>query len=305
MNELVSVVIPSYNRADSILTCVDSIVKQSYPNLEIIVIDDGSKDNTAEVIKDYIDKNSLKKLFFYQQANQGAPSARNNGLSKAKGNLVVFFDSDDLMLPDRIVKQVKSILEEKSDCCACGFVNSQSGEKYIPHINQDLGNIGSLIDWSLMGSTQSWMYKRDILVDMGGYDTAYACYQDWDLTFRYLTQSNKVSVVKEALSVFVDDENADRITSQIHSIKRTPHIQRYYLKVLKWLAEHGGKPKSVNHLLFLYANEITLKYYRSGNKKLSIESYRSFSYALKETSFFTKLRFKAIYLIHLIKLLRH
>lgn len=304
-SELVSVIIPSYNRAGSIINCLDSIVNQTYQTLEIIIVDDGSKDNTADVVENYKNERGLKNLFFYQQENQGAPVARNKGLSKANGVYIVFFDSDDIMLPERIEKQILSIVSEKSDCCAGGFINSKSGDKYIPYIDEDLGYVGSLISWSLMGSTQSWMYKKDILVQIGGYDPAFACYQDWDITFRFITNSRKISIVQEVLSVFVDDDNNERITSQVNALKRIPHIQRYYLKVIKWLSEQGGNSKSIKHMLFLYANEITLNYYRAGMKQVSYRSYKDFSEAIAQSPFFTKIKFRSIYITNIVKLLRH
>ena len=303
----VSIIIPTYNRAEEIIKCLDSLVSQTYTNIEIIVVDDGSVDNTEEAIKAYcIDKYlSEKRLVYYRQSNQGAPTARNFGLQKATGDFIVFFDSDDLMFPDRISLQVAAMLRDGSDSCAGGFTDSANGKEFIPNLDKSKGVIGSLIHWKIMGSTQCWMYKRGLLNDLGGYDVSYACYQDWDLTFRYLSQNAKISVVKESLTLFINDDRNDRITSQVQSQKRLPHIQRYYLKVLKWLLNNNTNPKILNHTIFIYVNQIIFGYYKNGLKSNAIEAARSFSTILKDAPGFLAVKCKTILYYYLFrKLLR-
>jgi glycosyltransferase involved in cell wall biosynthesis len=93
--KLISLIIPSYNRADFIAIAVKSALAQTYPNFEIIVVDDGSTDNTEEVVA------ALKhpKLFYYKKANEERAAARNFGIKKAKGDYITFLDSDDFLLP--------------------------------------------------------------------------------------------------------------------------------------------------------------------------------------------------------------
>jgi len=303
----VSIIIPTYNRAEEIIKCLDSLVSQTYTNIEIIVVDDGSVDNTEEAIKAYcIDKSlSEKRLVYYRQSNQGAPTARNFGLQKATGDFIVFFDSDDLMFPDRISLQVAAMLRDGSDSCAGGFTDSANGKEFIPNLDKSKGVIGSLIHWKIMGSTQCWMYKRGLLNDLGGYDVSYACYQDWDLTFRYLSQNPKISVVKESLTLFINDDRNDRITSQVQSQKRLPHIQRYYLKVLKWLLNNNTNTQTLNHTIFIYVNQIVFGYYKNGLKSNAKEAARSFSTILKDAPGFLAVKCKTMLYYYLFrKLLR-
>lgn len=302
MNPLVSIIIPTYNRANKIFNCLDSIVSQSYSTIEIVVVDDGSTDNTQEKIEAYIKEKSLNdKLLFYRQENQGAPTARNNGLEKSNGSLIVFFDSDDFMFQDRILKQVIALNKEDSDCCACGFVYSVDGKEHIPKLNKNKGFMGSFINWELVGSTICWMYKREILYKTGGYDVSYACYQDWDITFRYLTHCRKISIVKEVLNFVDNGDNVDRITSQLQSEKRTPHIQRFYLTVLKWLTEEGKNTKLLDNVVFTYVQQITLAYYRQGKMDKAKNSYKMFVQALELSSFHVALFCKLMFVKHLLK----
>jgi len=299
----VSVIIPTYNRAGEIIKCLDSIVNQTYANIEIIVVDDGSTDNTEQVIETYIVNNSLPpgKLVYYKQINQGAPVARNYGLKIATGEFVVFFDSDDTMYPDRISLQAEAMVKEGSDSCAGGFTDSASKKEFIPKLDTDKGVIGSLIHWKIMGSTQSWMYKKVLLDKLGGYDVSYACYQDWDLTFRYLTQNPKISIVNKSLTLFDNDDRTDRITSKVQSQKRLPHIERYYLKVLKWLVSNTAKKELLKHAILLYYSQIIVGYYNAGLKNNARHAIKSFNNVLKYAPYSLAVKCKTMLYYHLLR----
>jgi glycosyltransferase involved in cell wall biosynthesis len=103
---LVSVVIPTYNRAHYLPEAIDSVLAQSYPNVEIIVVDDGSTDHTAQVMERYIGK-----VTFQRKQNGGVASARNLGLQFAHGEFVAFLDSDDICLPQRIAAQIACFIQ--------------------------------------------------------------------------------------------------------------------------------------------------------------------------------------------------
>src|SRR5690349_3602213 len=97
----VSVIIPTYNRAQFIARAVDSVLEQTYKDFEIIVIDDGSSDNTQEILKAY----EGKIRYVYQQ-NKGISAARNRGIQEAKGEYIAFLDSDDVWKPEKLSVQV-------------------------------------------------------------------------------------------------------------------------------------------------------------------------------------------------------
>lgn len=105
-NPLVSVVIPTYNRAHIIGRTIDSVIQQSYKNLEIIIVDDGSKDNTEEVINNIKDP---RIRYIRNETNQGASITRNNGVAAANGEYVAFLDSDDVWLPKKVEWQLPSL----------------------------------------------------------------------------------------------------------------------------------------------------------------------------------------------------
>ncbi len=119
ISKLVSVIIPTYNSEKYIRKTVLSALNQSYERLEIVIVDDFSKDNTREVIKE-IAKQDNRIRFIFHERNQGAATARNTGIKNAKGQYIAFLDSDDTWFPDKIKKQV-DILKSGHPFVYCAY----------------------------------------------------------------------------------------------------------------------------------------------------------------------------------------
>jgi glycosyltransferase involved in cell wall biosynthesis len=217
MNLLVSIIIPTYNRANRIIKTLDSVFEQTYPILEVIVVDDGSTDNTLQVLNEYQQKAAQKNIIFkvLRQENRGAPAARNKGLYIAAGEYLVFFDSDDIMLPNRIEEQINLIETDISDCCACGFSYFPNQQLYRPCIGEGKSPLFSFIKKKLRGSTQSWMFKKSLVMKIGGYDETLHCRQDLDIVYKILLLHPKISINQKILSVFFDNSEDRRITDTI------------------------------------------------------------------------------------------
>ena len=126
---LVSVVIPAYNAERYIADTLQSILDQTYRNIEIIVIDDGSTDNTASILKGYADK--IKIALRKNSGNCSIP--RNDGIELANGKYISFFDADDLMLPDRIERQVKLLELTGCGMAASDYCNFDQATEYVNH----------------------------------------------------------------------------------------------------------------------------------------------------------------------------
>jgi glycosyltransferase involved in cell wall biosynthesis len=112
---LISVIIPTYNRAHLIKRSAKSVLNQTYKNLELIIIDDGSTDNTKEVINSLNDK----RIVYVKQENQGVSMARNNGVATAKGKYIAFQDSDDVWHLDKLEKQLFALQKNNADIVFC------------------------------------------------------------------------------------------------------------------------------------------------------------------------------------------
>ena len=106
---LISVVIPNYNYGRYLSQAIDSVLAQSYSNMEIVVVDDGSTDNSEEVLRSYEDR-----VRWFRQENEGVSTARNFGVEKSHGALIAFLDADDVWLPNKLELQAERIIADES-----------------------------------------------------------------------------------------------------------------------------------------------------------------------------------------------
>ena len=230
---LISIIVPVYNRADRIGQTVDSLLAQTQQNYEIILVDDGSTDRSAEVIAPYLSN----RVFYYKQENAGAPAARNYGFSMSRGEMIVFFDSDDLMLPSRLEEQQKAMIRENAQACAAGFyINLIGGDAYLPPAQGSESMMELFISRKLLGSTQSWMFSREVVSKVKGFDTSLSCRQDLDIAFRILQLNPKVALVRKPLSLFMDHDGPERIMNNWNNSRHLESKSSYHRKVLRYLA---------------------------------------------------------------------
>ncbi|HUO36169.1 MAG TPA: glycosyltransferase family A protein, partial [Candidatus Acidoferrum sp.] len=115
MNPKVSVVIPTYNRAKKVRGAIDSALGQTISDLEVIVVDDGSSDNTAKVLQEAYGT----RIRYFAQQNQGASAARNKGMAEARGEWIAFLDSDDFWEKEKLEWQLKTVEQFAPDCGVC------------------------------------------------------------------------------------------------------------------------------------------------------------------------------------------
>lgn len=136
--DLVSVVIPAYNTEKYIKSMIESLKEQTYQNLQIIFVDDGSCDGTAKIIKSYQCEDH--RVEYYYQKNQGVSIARNNGLKKVKGKKIFFLDSDDTFENDLIESCVNFAIAQNVDAVLYGYADKVSGKKENEHVFELHGN---------------------------------------------------------------------------------------------------------------------------------------------------------------------
>ncbi len=158
---LVSIIIPTYNRAHLIGETLDSIIAQTYQNWECIVTDDGSTDDTDTVMAMYVANDSRFK-YFHRPAGKpkGANACRNNGLDKSLGDYIIFFDSDDLMTEDHIEVKLQAILQYQTDFIITKTKNL-NGKSY-PHHYYNFDNV-SLNQYNYISQNINWL-TLDILI---------------------------------------------------------------------------------------------------------------------------------------------
>jgi glycosyltransferase involved in cell wall biosynthesis len=259
---LVSIIIPTYNRAKMIVKTLDSVFAQTYQNFEVIVVDDGSTDDTIQSLNEYKQSITRNDIVFkiLTQENAGAPAARNHGLKNASGEYVVFFDSDDIMLLNRIKVQMGIMVKENSDCCACGFIINNDQIEYQPNLIKGKNALYSFISNILSGSTQSWIFKKNLILQIGGYDESLSCRQDFDIVFRVLLTNPRVSITNQVLSVFIDHDDEKRIMKTIKdNNKGYNSIIKYHSKIIEYCVRYE-KRKLLFFSLINYSADIFLSF---------------------------------------------
>ncbi len=197
---LVSVVIPTRNRAAYILDAIESVFSQTYANHEIIVVDDGSTDATKELLAPLLNAGRVRYFF---QDGKGVSSARNRGVKEARGELIAFLDSDDLFLPTKLEKQVE-LLRANPDFAFihCNFskfddAGNELGErdtsKFQGTVYPEL-----LQEWSILMAMPCILLRKATFENAGGFDKEMTWAEDLDL-WRRLARLGPVGTVPETL----------------------------------------------------------------------------------------------------------
>lgn len=155
---LVSIIIPTYNRDHLIIETLDSVVAQNYVHWECLVVDDGSTDNTEEVLKTFINKD--KRFKYYKRKNskpKGANTCRNMGLEHACGKYVVFFDSDDLMTPNHLEVKVQTMQNQTCDFMVAKttYFNHPSRPTALEHLYQN--NASGITAYKFISHKVNWL----------------------------------------------------------------------------------------------------------------------------------------------------
>jgi len=239
-NPLISILIPTYNRAHLISDTLESIVMQSYKNVECIIVDDGSSDNTEQLIATFSEKHPY--IYYFKRPSslaKGPNSCRNYGFSKSKGSIINWFDSDDLYLPDAFEKIVKHFINDINVVIAkLEIVELLSKNKIKEntilsnHIIEDYftGKIAYYVCgpfWS-----RSFLEKQQVL-----FDENLRNLDDWDFNLRMLLQNPKVTYLNEPIIQYQVHENSlsqeirkfnfEEIHSEIRAREKMVHILKH------------------------------------------------------------------------------
>lgn len=215
-NELVSIVIPTYNRATLIGRTLESVFNQTYEHFEVLIVDDHSRDDTEQVVSAVTD---LRINYIRHTENRGAPAARNTGIRAAKGEFVAFLDSDDTWLPEKLEKQL-TVMRESPFRPALVYtgitlVNARGEVRYVHTPDKTWrGHVyEKMLGENLAGSTSTALVRKECFGVAGLFDETLHARQDYDLWLR-ISKHYAIDFVPEPL-IFQFEHDEGRITSNL------------------------------------------------------------------------------------------
>lgn len=202
---MISVIIPTYNRAKTIERAIDSVLQQTYTDIEVIVVDDCSTDDTEKIVGSYKD-NRLR--FVKHRINQGACAARNTGIDHARGMYIAFQDSDDAWRPEKLEKQMEAMEKYGADICFCKMERHNypaDKEKFYPDIPDGIVEYRKLLLNSL-ASTQTIIARKAVCEEQR-FDISIKRMQDYDWMIR-AAKRHKVCFTSDVLvDLFLQDDS--------------------------------------------------------------------------------------------------
>lgn len=195
-----SVIVPVYNAEKYLHRCVDSILVQSFTDFELLLINDGSKDNSGKICDEYAAKDSRIRVF--HKENGGVSSARNLGLDNAKGDYIMFVDSDDYMFPQMCEHMVTTIESKNADLVVCGTTESGGGY-WRPVADKDYtliqlkDNFVELLHSELLSPPWNKIFKRAIIGEERFLEGV-SFGEDLIFNLRYIEKCDKISFIRES-----------------------------------------------------------------------------------------------------------
>lgn len=242
---LVSVITPTYNRAKFLKEAISSILNQDYPNFELIVVDDGSIDETASIIDDY--GNRIK---YIRIAHQGVSRARNVGISQAKGELISFLDSDDIWRPKKLSIQVE-FFKYHPDALVCQTeeIWIRNGVRVNPkkYHKKPSGMIFEQCLKRCMVSISAAMMHKALFEAVGLFDESFPVCEDYDLWLR-VAKTYPIYLLEEALVI--------KRGGHMDQLSKMPCLDKWRIAAIEKLLNTNALSLRQRHLAI---EELTLK----------------------------------------------
>ena len=265
---LVSIVVPTYFSEKYLKKCLQCIVKQTYPDIEVIVVDGGSEDGTMEIIHSYAEQYDFIRCI--QKKKEGVSASRNRGMEAARGEYLEFVDSDDFLMPNACETLVKAIRQTGADVVTAGFTAMKTGEKRSPvaavfnGADEFVQSFGQYYSYKQNCLNVPWnkIYRRETLC--AEFPKELSMGEDLMFNLQVFEKAEKLAFIPELVYQYnnVSDESlAYRYRENGFKIETMLHEA-----VLDFVARHGGSCDSVlyGNYLFVIKAKITALVHKSG-----------------------------------------
>ncbi len=241
---LVSVIIPVYNGPEGLARAIKSVLDQTYPNFELIIVDDYSTDPIEPTVKKFSD---VRIQYHRHAQNKGASGARNTGMRLSKGKFLAFLDSDDEFLPERLEIQVNEFGRLPEDV---GLIISNLGnlkKENCPYVSPGIASgyvESSAFPGSIFSPPSSWMLRKDIITRVGFFDEEIRVIEDADYFVRVLEQA-RIYYLKDILG-----------NKHLSFERKGCYPPEYFLGNDRFVEKHFAKmQKDSNYLSLFYSNK--------------------------------------------------
>jgi glycosyltransferase involved in cell wall biosynthesis len=205
----VSIIIPTYNSATYLKQAIDSVLAQTHRDFEILVIDDGSTDDTADLMNGY-----GAAVRYLRQPNHGVATARNRGIEESRGEYVAFLDADDVWLPDKLERQIEALEQYpgRGACYTDFFVVAPdlTVQTRISHAQQGHTFEALLLKGNVVGTPSSVICRREDVRQVGGFDPSFSYGADWEMWIRLASVTEFVHVREPLVLYRQHDGNMSR-----------------------------------------------------------------------------------------------
>lgn len=289
---LVSVIIPTYNRAHLVTEALRSVFGQTFKEYEVIVVDDGSTDGTGEILKSYADR-----IRYIYQENEGIAGARNRGILLSRGKYIAFLDSDDRWLPEKLERQIAYLEAHPKVGLLCTHLfryeigREEAREKCPPKFPKDFEE---LLEGPNGVPTSTAVVRRDCFMAVGLFDPTLPPIEDWDMWLR-IAQRFQMDCLKEVLSE--NRKHPENTTKDLTKVYRG--FWRFYAKVAHQYESFLKDSRAVKHKAISFQYLLGTTYLKEGKmgKALfyiagSLKSKWSIgAYFGKDRSLFTKAKY--------------
>lgn len=218
-NPLVSIIIPVYNSAKYLAETIQSVIDQTWQNKELIIVDDGSTDNSIAIAKQF----NFTWISIITQRNSGAPAARNLGIRHAKGDFIQFLDADDILGSNKIELQTKALQGHQDQLSVCSTIHFNNGENYLnnhpsPYEEEFLFSTGDVVDFLInlwggnnnrgsMIQTNAWLVPKSLISQAGPWQEFYSPDDDGEYFSRIILVSKGIIYTKNCFNYYRKTQN--------------------------------------------------------------------------------------------------
>jgi glycosyltransferase involved in cell wall biosynthesis len=257
--DLVSIVVPTFNRATLVLELLENLSQQTWKHLQIIVVDDGSTDDTAARIENWKSSHRDVRLLYLKKAQGGASSARNVGLLHCNGEFIYFIDSDDLIFPHALENMINEIRSSGIPFCVATIstagrdgVFQRLAKEYAPYLNK---NVIFRNGWATHGA----LFCRHVIRDAGPHNETLLGAEDLELRWRIISVSGQPANLEQTIGIqrFHD---SGHLWQDISDEQKDEALMKAIRVYMQWSQKQKYHPESVSRGLLMHGSIMAIKF---------------------------------------------